>query len=281
MPELRRSAPAVRTEVSEEPGTDPGGRPSYPLAGVDGKPWWSSYFGPDHALFNPEKDEASGEAEAKAVVAALAVRPPARVLDVGCGAGRHVLALARRGFEVTGLDASPHLLASCAAARERAGVAAELRLADMRTLPLEGVPPFEAAISLFTSFGYFGDAENEQVARGLAASLAPGGRLLLDLNNREVVEKAHGTRTWSERPTGFLLDRLAYDPDAHRLHGERIVLEGGAARRYPFDHRVYSEHELKVLLKRAGLRVLATYGSLERTPFTPRSPRMVVLAEKP
>ena len=42
----------------------------------------------------------------------------------------------------------------------------------------------------------------------------------------------------------------------------------------------YSEQELKVLLKRSGLRVLATYGTLERTPFNGRSPRMVVLAER-
>lgn len=284
MAEVLGKSTSVKLAAAVAPAAqapEPERRQSYPLPGLDGAPWWESYFNEDYQLLSPEKDAATGEAEAKAIVAALAVRPPARVLDVGCGAGRHVLALARRGFVVTGLDRSPTLLSAAAEARDAEGLAADLRLADMRTLPLEGVAPFDAVISLFTSFGYFSEAENEQVARGMAAMLAPGGRLLLDLNNRELVEGVHGTRSWAERPGGFLLDQFAYDPDAHRFHGTRILLTGGRERRYPFDHRVYSEQELKVLLKRAGLRVLATYGTLERTPFNGRSPRMVVLAERP
>ncbi|WP_373046082.1 class I SAM-dependent methyltransferase [Vulgatibacter sp.] len=291
MPEAERKAvTAVVSAPSQAPSQEntavrvaeaERSRVAYPLCGADGTPWFESYFGADYGLLYPDKDAASGDAEAKAIVAALAMRPGARVLDVGCGTGRHAIALARRGCAVTALDRSAALLGAAAAARDEAGVALELRLGDMRTLPLPGAQRYDAVLSLFTSFGYFSDGENEAVAKGMAASLLPGGRLLLDLNNRELLEKAHGTRTWTERPGGYLLDEFAYDADARRFLGNRILLTEGRERRYPFDHRAYSEPEIRALLKRSGLRVLAVYGSLERTPFNARASRMVVLAEKP
>lgn len=259
----------------------PESRPRFPSRDERGRPWWESYFGADYSLLYPEKDLASGEAEAPRIAAALALAPGARVLDLGCGNGRHVLALARRGFDATGVDFSPALLQMAAAARDAAGLACQFLLADARNLPLETLPPFDAVISVFTSFGLFTDAENEAVARGMAACLVPGGRLLMDLGNRALLESVHGQRTWSRRPGGYLLDEFSYDADAHRFHGTRILLTDGVERRYPFDHRAYSEPEIRALLRKVGLRVLAVYGSLDRTPFNPRSPRMVVLAEKP
>lgn len=280
MTQVERSS--VRSVVQLAPLPRAGGDArTYPLRDDQGRPWWESYFGADHSLLYPEKDLASGVAEAKAAVAALALGKGARVLDLGCGNGRHSLALAAAGYDVVGVDASSELLRAAAEARDAAGLNCELLLADMRDLPLETLAPCQAVVSLFTSFGLFSDADNERVAKGMAACLVPGGRLLLDLNNRTTLEAAHGTRTWSEREGGYLLDEFSYDADAHRFFGTRILITEGRERRYPFDHRAYSEPEIRALLRRAGLRVLAVHGSLERTPFNARSPRMVVVAEKP
>src|SRR5690606_6683231 len=68
----------------------------FPLRDGRGRPWWESYFGSDYSLLYPEKDHASGEQEAPRIAAALALAPGARGLDLGCGNGRHALALARR-----------------------------------------------------------------------------------------------------------------------------------------------------------------------------------------
>lgn len=252
-----------------------------PLENGRSRPWWEGYFGADYSALYPDKDLASGEVEAPKIAAALALAPGARVADLGCGNGRHALALARLGYEVVGVDFSPELLKQATAARDAEGLSVQLLMADLRDLPIEALPPFDAAISLFTSFGLFSEAENEAVARGMAACLLPGGRLLLDLGNRALLESVSGQRTWSPRPGGYLLDQFFYDADAHRFCGERILLTGGRERRYPFEHRAYSEPEVRTLLRKVGLRVLAVYGSLDRTPFNPRSPRMVVLAEKP
>lgn len=282
-PERKAGSTTRLATATHLPGEQrpPLGGPVSSRVAPDGTPWWESYFGEDHDLLYPDKDLASGDAEARSILAALAIRPGARILDVGCGNGRHALALAGRGYHVTALDRSPSLLARAAEERDRSGLEIDLRLADMRSLPLLGAPLYDAVLSVFTSFGYFTDGENESVARGMAAALAPGGRLLLDLNNGLLLEKAHGTRIWSERPGGYLLDEFRFDPDARRFGGTRIVLVDGKERRYPFDHRAYSEAEIRGLLRRVGLRVLSVYGSLDRTPFNERAPRMVLLAEKP
>lgn len=277
---LTREQEAVTRPVAQGPLAAEPAR-AVPLQGPDGRPWWESYFGPEYPLLYPEKTRESGELEVRSILAALALRPGARVLDVGCGAGRHALALAKRGFKVTGIERSADRISAAALARDADGLSLDLRHSDMRALPQEGGETFEAVLSLFTSFGYFNEAENEQVARGFAASLLPGGRLLLDLNNRELLQEANGSRTWAVRPGGYLLDEYGYDADLRRFHGVRTLLVEGRERKFVFDHRAYSEPEIRALLKKAGLRVLAVYGSLERTPFNLRAPRMVVLAEKP
>src|SRR5690606_34464775 len=94
----------------------------FPSRDERGRPWWESYFGADYSSLYPDKDLASGEAEAPRIAAALALAPGARVLDLGCGNGRHVLALARRGFDATGVDFSPTLLQMAAAARDVEGL---------------------------------------------------------------------------------------------------------------------------------------------------------------
>lgn len=276
MARIERSSARTATQSTEVESPS-----RVPSQDEPGRPWWEGYFGADYSSLYPEKDLASGEAEAPRIAAALAIAPGARVVDLGCGIGRHALALARRGFEVTGVDFSPALLQQATAAREAEGLACGFLLADLRNLPIETLPPFDAAVSLFTSFGFFSETENEAVARGMAACLVPGGRLLLDLGNRSLLESVHGQRVWSRRPDGYLLDEFAYDADTHRFRGNRILLRGGTERRYAFEHRAYSEPEIRALLRKVGLRVLAVYGSLDRTPFNPRSPRMVVLAEKP
>src|SRR5215472_6803276 len=117
----------------------------------------------------------------------LALRPGMEVLDLACGNGRIANALATRGCLVTGLD----LVAEFLAQAERAAVAAHLTatylLGDMRALPWTN--RFDRIVSWMSAFGYFADEENRQVLAEAYRALKPGGKLLLDLNNREWVLK--------------------------------------------------------------------------------------------
>ena len=118
------------------------------------------------------------EQEVEFLVEALALEPGMRVLDVGCGPGRHALALARRGIEVVGVDHSPEfvLLAREAAAAET--LPAEFREVDVRDLGYDA--EFDATICLCQGgFGLLGGRDEPEVFARIAASLRPGGRLAL------------------------------------------------------------------------------------------------------
>ena len=107
-------------------------------------------------------------------------QPPlgARVLDLPCGPGRHAVALAARGFEVTGVDRTAGYLASARARAQAAEVEVEWVKKDMRRFRRDG--SFDLALNLFTSFGYFERPEEDlDVLRNFHASLRPGGTLIL------------------------------------------------------------------------------------------------------
>jgi SAM-dependent methyltransferase len=121
--------------------------------------------------------------EVDVLVDCLGLRPGARILDVGCGPGRHAHTLGRRGFEVLGVDISERFVAL---ARENIprGSAVTFERADARSLRFDS--EFDAVISLCQ--GAFGLSAGEGVTPldpdravldGMARALRPGGRLAL------------------------------------------------------------------------------------------------------
>ena len=112
------------------------------------------------------------------MVKTLHLAPHSRILDLGCGAGRHSLALGERGFQVVGLDLSETLLAQARHEEQQRWFPIEFVQGDMRALPYEN--HFDAVICYFSTFGYFDDADNRQVLEQVNAALKPGGQLLLD-----------------------------------------------------------------------------------------------------
>ncbi|HRY33572.1 MAG TPA: class I SAM-dependent methyltransferase [Bacteroidales bacterium] len=69
-----------------------------------------------------------------------------RILDVGCGTGRHAIELARRRYRVTGIDLSASMLRKAAENASRAGVEVRFQQADARELPFSGA--FDVALML-------------------------------------------------------------------------------------------------------------------------------------
>lgn len=104
------------------------------------------------------------------VLKAAGVAPGARVLDVGCGAGRHALLLAARGYEVDGLDLSADLLASIHA---RQPGAMRTHCADIAQPPKELEGRFEAVLGFFMLHHLL---DPQAAFAGVAGVLRPGGR---------------------------------------------------------------------------------------------------------
>ncbi|MDH5289027.1 MAG: class I SAM-dependent methyltransferase [Acidimicrobiia bacterium] len=206
--------------------------------------------------------------EVGALVELLGVAPGNRVLDVGCGPGRHALALARLGFHVVGVDISATFVELAREAAEVEGLADRARfvVADARSpAAWSALGAFDAIYSLCQgAFGLAGgpgsampgaggdgapDRElDEPILAGMAGALAPGGRLVVSAFSAYFQLR-------------FLEDRDSFDADQGVNH-EHTTLRDQAGRETPAElwTSCFTPRELRLLARAVGLEVIAVHG---------------------
>ncbi|MBW4721468.1 class I SAM-dependent methyltransferase [Saccharothrix obliqua] len=217
-------------------------------------------------------------AEAERLVAEsplLKVSAGDRVLDLACGPGTHVVPLARHGAVVTGVDLSEAMLARARAACERAGVEARLVQADMRAHVEPGA--YDLVVNMYTSFGYFTDpGENLAVLRNAHASLAPGGRLLVDVLGKEVFAGWVGRPQAVDVDGGTVYMRDTVLDDWTRLRSDWTWVRGDEVRRTSLHSTLYSAAELRGLFEAAGFTGVECFGDFDATPYDNHARRLIV-----
>jgi SAM-dependent methyltransferase len=243
--------------------------------------WYDGFFEgvwlDDVALHAPAERT---ELQVRFVLERLADAPGKRVLDLACGHGRISLPLARAGWQVTGIDLSGRSLQLAREAAEREGLSVEWVRSDMREPP---AGPFDAAINLYTSFGYFQDeAENQKVLDAVARSLVPGGLFLIDTVNLLGLATRYRERAWETLETGAL---FLQEHDLDLLAGRNrarwtFVRDDGSRSELLHSVRVYTPHELALMLERAGLEIAGSWGDFEGGDLTHTSWRLILLARK-
>jgi len=244
--------------------------------------WPVAFFDDDYLrIFRPTFTPERTAAEVDFIEALLAVPKGAAVLDLACGYGRHAIGMEKRGYRVTGLDFNPHYLEIAEAEATAAGARVTWRTGDMRALPFER--EFDGVYSFFTSFGYFGDDENEQVLAGIARAMKPGGRFLLDMMNRDWLLTHPDQRTWKQRDDGSLfMEETSLELAASRVVARQMLIDpqGGPQVTKEYFLRAYTCAELTALMRRHGLVVKEVCGGTDRRPYDTEAHRLVLVAER-
>jgi len=214
------------------------------------------------------------------------------VLEMGCGSGRVMLHLAREGFDVTGVDSSPAMLAL---ARRRLdlqkSIAGRITVLEENFARLRLEKTFPLILLPFNTFAHMVDPADVRAAfKTVAAHLQPAGRVVLALPNPIPI--------YGDPPEGLVLERVFRDEERDitiqqisSLRVDRAAQLGHITWIYdeidrsgtvtrtsvPMTLRYFFPNELASLLEAAGLRLFHLWGDYDRSPFAEDSPVLLAV----
>ena len=204
--------------------------------------------------------------EANGLYNLLQLSRTSRIIDIGCGHGRHAIALAERGPDVIALDFADALLSRAHRLAVESGTPVRLVRGDMRQLPF----PHHCADAavVIDAFGFFErDDENEAVLREAARVLRTGGSLALKVVNGGLVLDDFRETEREERDGVAVSVSNTLTEDPPRLM-QRISISGSrGAGEYERRQRLYRVEELHAALARAGFSAVDVFASPDGAPF--------------
>ena len=209
-----------------------------------------------------------------------------RILDIGCGTGRHAVELAKRGYQVTGFDLSQGQLRLAREKAAAAGVNVELQCRDATQPHFH--EEFDAAI-MFCE-GAFSlmetDEKNHAILVHAAAALRPGGKLLMTTLNA-LFPLFHSVKDFlGANNSGAEIENLTFDLMTFREGVEMTFTDDdGQPQTITTNERYYTPAEMRWLLKTAGFAQVDIFGcrlgQFSRDhALTPDDFEMLIAAEK-
>lgn len=217
----------------------------------------------------------------------------ARILDLASGIGRISINFAKHGYDIVGVDVSPLYLeyATKWLAKEKLDDRVRFYRMDARDAAQElrknQEEKFDVILNIGTAMGYYSEKDDQRTFAGLRSLAKPNSLLVIETVNRDCLVKNFAPYGISQ------LGGIEFH-DIRKLYLETSFMENdwkfykkrrGSLRLVadiPVSHRVYSLHELKDLMERAGWEYTESYGSLhELTPVTVDSFHMTVVGQNP
>jgi SAM-dependent methyltransferase len=245
-------------------------------------PWFEDegFWSTSYPFMFPDESFQRAASQVPKIVALAGCNRGDSVLDLCCGPGRHTVPFSKEGFKVTAVDRSSFLLGKATAYAEQERVSVTWVQEDMRRFV--DAAKFNLALSLFTSFGFFDDMEeNERVLRNIQSSLLPNGTLVMEMMGKERLARIFEATSSQELPNGDLMfERRFVRGDWERIENQWIVISGGETQVFHFGLWIFSARELKNLLRQAGFNNVAIHADFDGTPYGLDANRLIAVARK-
>lgn len=241
--------------------------------------WWGGFYLSFRPVFDmiPAKQS---NAQARYIMKKLSLRPGKSFLDCPSGIGRISIPLARAGIKVTAVDIVSSYLDELKAKAERRRLKIVTVHEDMRQIRFHS--QFDAAGNIWTSFGFFEkEADNQLVLRRMCEALKPGGRFMLHLINRDWIMANFLETTGFDAGKVFVVNKNKFDYATSISRSVWTFIEGGKVTTHNVAIRMYSYHELRGMLAKAGFVDIEGFGSVKDALISRENRMMYIIGTKP
>lgn len=236
------------------------------------KNWFnSSYY---HILYK-NRDVKEAEFFIDNLIAKLKPKKGSKLIDIGCGKGRHATYFNTKGMDVVGIDLSRK---SIEYAKKNSNTTLQFKVHDMRATYNENY--FNITTNLFTSFGYFESKRDEQKAiNAMANNLKSGGILIIDfMNAKKVIANLISNEQKTIENITFNIKRRIQNN--HIIKDINIIDQD---KNFQFQEKVRAITliEFSELIKKAGLKIIDIFGNYKLEAFNAiSSERLILICKK-
>lgn len=249
--------------------------------------WYVSWFNTEDYLdLYRHRDEHDAKKILQLILKHIRLKKDAEILDLACGAGRHSILFAKKGFRVTGIDLSKYLISL--AKKKLNGEYRKYRdrlkfeIKDMKHFSKPG--KFELAVNLFTSFGYFeSNKDNESVIKCVAESLKKGGYFVLDFLNKEYLMRNLRAYSIDKEKKKILIQTRDISGN---FVNKNILIVNKQNSHYVFKTfneriRLYSLRGFKKMFRKHRLKLFKLFGDYEGNAYDEKtSPRLILISQR-
>lgn len=201
-----------------------------------------------------------------------------RALELGIGTGRVALPLEARGVKVSGIDASPAMVAQLR--QKPGGAAIPVEIGNFADVRIRG--PFALVYVVFnTFFALLTQEEQVRCFARVAKRLAPGGAFVIEafVPDLSRFDRGQRTSTLELGDNRVIIDAAQLDAAKQRVRSEHIAISNDGIQRYPVVLRFAYPSEIDLMAQLAGMRLHERFGGWDRSPFTSLSAMHVSVYE--
>ena len=239
--------------------------------------WFKSWFDSNYyPILYSKRNESEAQLFIDNLLDKLSITNPIKVIDIGCGRGRHSVYLNSKGHIVTGIDVSTESIEEC---RKLENPSLSFYVHDIRNLIRTNY--FDLALSIFTSFGYFEkDSDNIKVLLNAKKSLKPGGIFVIDFINA-----VHTGKNLVQNEVK-VIDGIQFNI-ARSLEKEVIskkieIIDKENSFNFTEKIHAYTLDSFKTMIDKVQLELLGVFGSYHLDAYDPdNSARMILICRNP